>query len=99
MGYKWVTKHRCLTLNLPQFHAYISLETHISFQLAVLFNSISMEKHLLWRSVVVQEQGLLSRIGMDDRLKGEGAHPDHGGRVLQTVNSWFQKVFIKPIEQ
>ena len=33
-------------------------------------------------SVVVQEQGLLSRMGMDDRLKGEGAHPDHGGRVL-----------------
>ena len=29
--------------------------------------------------MVVQEQGLLSRMGMDDRLKGEGAHPDHRG--------------------
>ncbi len=32
--------------------------------------------------MVVQEKGLLSRIGMDDRLKGEGAPPEYGGRVL-----------------
>ena len=32
--------------------------------------------------MVVQEQGLLSRMRMDDRLKGDGAPPDYGGRVL-----------------
>ena len=33
-------------------------------------------------SVVIQEQGLLSRLGMDDVFKRKGAPPDHGGRVL-----------------
>ena len=32
--------------------------------------------------MVTQEQGLLSRIEMDDGPKGDGAPPDHGGRVL-----------------
>ena len=82
MGYKWVTKNRCLTLNLPLFRAHISLETHIEFQLAFLFNSISIEKHLLRGFVVVQEQGLLSRLGMDDGLKPKGAPPDHAGAGL-----------------
>ena len=29
-----------------------------------------------------QGSGLLSQMGMDDRLKGEGAPPDHGGAGL-----------------
>ena len=32
--------------------------------------------------MVVQDQGLLSRLGMDDGLKPKGAPLDHGGRVL-----------------
>ena len=78
MGYKWVTKHRCLTPNLHLFRAHISLETHISFQLAVLFSFISMDKHFLWRSLAVQEQGLLSCFGVVDGFDRKGAPPDHG---------------------
>ena len=54
----------------------------MSLRLVVLFRSISMEKHLLWRSVVVQEQGLLSRLGMVDVFDRKGAPPDHGGAGL-----------------
>ena len=45
LGYKWVTKHRCLTLNLPLFRAHISLETRISFQLQEqgLLNQMRMD--------------------------------------------------------
>ena len=32
--------------------------------------------------MVVQEQGLLSRMRMDDRLKGDGAPPESGGADL-----------------
>ena len=39
--------------------------------------------------MVVQEKGLLSRIGMDDRLKGEGAPPDFVGAGL---GSWTFRV-------
>ena len=32
--------------------------------------------------MVVKEQGLLSRLGMDDRLKRKGAPPDNAGAGL-----------------
>ena len=33
--------------------------------------------------MVVKEQGLLSRMRMDDRLKPKGAPPDHAGTGLE----------------
>ena len=36
----------------------------------------------MWRSLVAQEQGLLSRLGMDDGLGIIGVPPDYRGRVL-----------------
>ena len=41
-----------------------------------------MEKHLLWGSVVAQERGLLSRMGMDDAFHCKGAPPDYGAAGL-----------------
>ena len=40
-------------------------------------------------SVVVQEQGLLSRLGMDDVFKRKGVPPDHAGAGL---GSWTLRV-------
>ena len=55
----------------------------MSSQLEVVFSSIPTEYHLLWKSVVVKEQGLLSQIEIDDRFDGKGVHPYSGGAGLE----------------
>ena len=46
----------------------------MSSQLEVVFSSIPTEKHLLWKSVVDKEQGLLSQIEIDGRFDGKWVH-------------------------
>ena len=36
--------------------------------------------------MVVHEQGLMCRIAMDDRLRGEGVPPDHPGACIGPLN-------------
>ena len=36
----------------------------------------------MWISLVAQEQGLLSQVGMDDGLGSKGVPPDHAGAGL-----------------
>ena len=61
----------------------------MSSQLEVVFSSIPTEYHLLWKSVVVKEQGLLSQIEIDDRFDGKGVHP-YSDRV--SLEPWTFRV-------